>query len=157
MFAKSLFSLVALVALSSASIVACAASAEEPSAEAAGASEDLTISKSLTSCTLDADCVAVARGGCCSNGFLEAVNKDKVSEYEESTKCTASPRPFCPLFVIHDTRVAECDTAKRTCKMVQPQDIQCGGFVANLHECPEGFECSFVGTHPDMPGKCVQK
>ena len=156
MFAKSFFSLVALVALSSASVIACAASTEDQAGEASGASEDLTISKSLTSCTVDANCVAVARGGCCSNGFLEAVNKDKVSAYEESTKCE-SAHPVCPLFVIHDTRVAECDTAKRTCTMVQPQDIECGGFVANLHECPEGFECSFVGTHPDMPGKCVQK
>jgi hypothetical protein len=152
---KSVFSLFALVTLSSASVVACASSTDEQPGEASG-SADLSISESLTSCEVDADCVAVPRGGCCSNGFLEAVNKDQVSEYEESTKCTESPHPICPLFVIRDTRVAECDTAKRTCKMVRPEDIQCGGFVANLHKCPEGFECSFLGTHPDMPGKCVQ-
>jgi hypothetical protein len=151
---KSLVSLVALTALTSASAVACAASTDgEPTEQ--GASQDLTVlSPTVTACTLDSDCVAVPRGGCCTTGALDAINKNQVSEYESATQC-ANAHPICALYAIHDTRVAQCNTATRACEMVQPAEIECGGFVANLHHCPSGFVCNFAGIHPDMPGKCV--
>jgi hypothetical protein len=155
---KSLLSFFALATVTTFSVVACTASADDPAAaDPTGEVQDEELKKSLTSCSVDADCVAVPRGGCCSNGFLEAVNKDEVHAYADATKCTANPRPACPLFVIHDTRVAQCDTATRQCKMIAPEDIHCGGFVFNLHSCPEGYECSLAGMHPDQPGKCVKQ
>jgi hypothetical protein len=133
-------------------VVACTSSPED----AAPAEQAEELGQSLTACHVDSDCVAIPRGGCCSNGLLAAVNKREVRAYEEATKCTANPRPACPSIFVHDTRVALCDSTAKRCKMVAPEDIDCGGLVADPHRCPAGLECSFVGSHPDLPGKCLQ-
>jgi hypothetical protein len=107
-------------ALSLASIVACSAttnddpSSDDPNSEI----QDQELRKSITSCNADSDCVAVARGGCCQNGWLEAVNTHHVQAYQNATRCTANPRPMCPMYMVRDTRVAACDTSAHQCKMV---------------------------------------
>jgi hypothetical protein len=90
------------------------ASTQDPSAEA----QDEEIKKSITSCDVDADCVAVPTGGCCEHGWKTAVNKHHVRVYENATKCTQNPRPFCPMFIVNDTRIAACDASAHQCKMV---------------------------------------
>ena len=123
-------SLFALVVISSFSVAACAANTDSPAVEEPAASDeqDLSVGK-ITACSADADCVAVPQGGCCNNGYLAAVNKHRVKAYEASTKCTAHPRPMCPQFLVHDTRIAACSTAGK-CEMVAPKDCRttgCGG------------------------------
>src|SRR3954464_10245072 len=46
-------------------------------------------------CAADADCIAVEKAGCCPNGYLVAVNKDKVQAYSTTFACETPPR-FCP-------------------------------------------------------------
>ncbi len=106
-------------------------------------------------CNTDADCVAIEKAGCCPNGFLVAVNKDEVKAYETKYACTTPPAT-CPLFVVHDTRVAQCDIPNHQCQMIDPTQIRCGGFIAPAlqHQCPTGFECHYVNV-PDLPGSCV--
>jgi hypothetical protein len=108
-------------------------------------------------CDVDADCVAVEKAGCCPNGFLVAVNKDQVKAYETKYACTTPPQ-VCPLFVVHDTRVAQCNFEKHACAMIAPEDITCGGFIAPAmqHHCPTGFSCNLLARGvPDAGGKCV--
>ncbi|MGZ3408109.1 MAG: hypothetical protein ACXVAN_16780 [Polyangia bacterium] len=106
-------------------------------------------------CDTDADCVAVDKAGCCPNGFLVAVNKNEVKAYDDKYACTTPPAA-CPLFVVHDTRVAQCDFQKHSCQMIDPTQIRCGGFIAPAmqHHCPTGYECHYQGV-PDLPGSCV--
>ena len=106
------------------------------------------------SCSTDADCVAVPQVGCCSNGYKASVNKHHVAAYDASFTCP-SPHPICPMYVILDTRQAECDNSSHTCQMVAIDDISCGGFVANQHHCPTGYDCTGA-TNPDLPGKCTE-
>lgn len=104
------------------------------------------------SCNVDSDCEAVPQVGCCNNGYKAAVNKHHVTAYEDSFTCPP-PKPFCPLFVILDTRQPECNNTSHTCEMVAIDQISCGGFVANHHACPSGYDCSGA-SNPDLPGKC---
>jgi hypothetical protein len=106
-----------------------------------------------TSCTTDADCVAVFAGGCCPDGSKAAVNVGSTADYAAATACTQPPQT-CPLHVIHETRVAQCDTGSHQCAMIEPTDIRCGGFTTNPHHCPSGFACE-VNTIPDIPGTCI--
>ena len=103
-------------------------------------------------CSTDSDCVAVPQVGCCSNGYKAAVNEHHVAAYDASFTCP-SPHPICPLFVILDTRQPECDNTSHTCQMVAIDQISCGGFVANQHHCPSGYDCGGA-KNPDLPGKC---
>ena len=156
MFIKSALSFVTLCALASFGVVACSASTEDTSSEEpASEIQDLELRKSITACSVDSDCVAVARGGCCNNGFNEAVNKRQTRAYANATKCTANPRPMCPQFLVNDTRVAQCDGGTKQCKMIGIEDIKCGGFIMNAHQCPSGTTCSHIGVNPDGGGKCV--
>lgn len=109
----------------------------------------------LYQCDTDSDCVAVEKAGCCPNGFLVAVNKDEVKAYDDNYACTARPK-FCPLFVVNDTRVAQCDGSAHQCQMIDPTQIRCEGFIAPAlqHHCPAGYSCKFT-TVPDVPGTCV--
>ena len=109
-------------------------------------------------CATDSDCVAVEKAGCCPNGFLVAVNKDKVEAYDKTFACTTPPQ-MCPLFVVHDTRVAQCNHAKTACEMIDPSKIRCEGFVtpAWQHHCPDGYECKFNTAVRDIPGTCTAK
>ena len=106
-------------------------------------------------CQADADCVAIEKAGCCPNGFLVAVNKNEVKAYDNKYACTTPPAT-CPLFVVHDTRVAQCDYTKHQCQMIDPTQIRCGGFIAPAfqHQCTPGFECHYTNV-PDVPGTCV--
>ena len=123
MFVKSAFSFLSLCALASFGIVACSADTDDASAEPASEIQDQELRKSITSCSVDADCVAVPRGGCCSNGYNEAVNKHHTKAYENASKCKLFPHPMCPMFMIHDTRVAECNTGTKQCQMIAIADI----------------------------------
>lgn len=71
-------------------------------------------------CQQDADCVAVPRVGCCNNGWLEAVNAGQKDAYAKSFVCP-TPRPMCPMYIVHDTRTPKCDTNTHLCIMVRPQ------------------------------------
>src|SRR3954464_7225699 len=133
---KSAFSFVSIAAIATFGVAACSASTDDPSTDPAAESQDEELKQSvILGCAVDSDCVAVPRGGCCDNGFKEAVNKHHTRAYANSTKCTLNPHPFCPLFLVHDTRVAQCDSAAKTCKMFAVEDIKCGGFIKNAHQC----------------------
>jgi hypothetical protein len=132
--------------------VAGAACTAAPGPEAGSTAEGDTKAANYFSCHHDDDCVAVARVGCCSNGWKEAVNVDKVDAYEASGPKVCNM--MCPMFMVDDTRVAQCDTAAHKCEMVQPDEITCGGFVANAHHCPDGYDCINDGHVPDVPGTC---
>ncbi len=111
----------------------------------------------LTVCAVDSDCVAVDQGGCCEHGMKAAVAVGNEAAYAAAHACTQDPRPFCPLYVIDDLRVAECNTTTNRCEMVQPGDIQCGGFTKNSHQCTDAYECDHTNINPDLPGKCLPK
>lgn len=151
---RTVLSVLALGCFASFSLAACAANTDAPEENVAGSQDQDLSSAKIHACKTDDDCVAVPRGGCCSNGWMEAVNEHHVKAYENSSKCTANPRPMCPMYIVHDTRVAQCNTAKKSCEMVQPEDIVCGGFTANPHACPEGYSCKGAGLPVDAPGKC---
>ena len=106
-------------------------------------------------CDTDSDCIAVEKAGCCPNGFFVAVNKGEEKAYDTTYACNTPPQA-CPLFVVHDTRVAQCDIPHHQCQMIDPTQIRCGGFIAPAmqHKCPTGYECHFQGV-PDVPGTCV--
>src|SRR6185295_19091178 len=117
---KLSFTTLAFLGLGAIGAVACSAdtSTDDPMAEPDSAVQDSELRKSITSCNQDDDCVAVSRGGCCQNGWMEAVNKHHTKAYENATKCTLNPRPMCPMYLVHDTRVPQCDTTAKQCKMV---------------------------------------
>ena len=137
-------SLFALVVVSSVSVAACAANTDDAPAdeETASDTQDLSIAK-ITACKTDSDCVAVPRGGCCNNGYLEAVNKHHTKAYASSTKCTANPRPMCPMFLVHDTRIAQCNETVGKCEMVAPADCRttgCSG-TSTCQICWASYAC----------------
>jgi hypothetical protein len=107
----------------------------------------------IFSCSVDTDCIAVPKAGCCHNGVLAAINTSEAEAYDVCFACT-DPAPICPLFQIKDTHVAQCNRAAHSCEMVDPTTIVCGGF-ANQHACPEGFTCQADGPGADRTGKCV--
>jgi hypothetical protein len=154
---SSLASILSLVVVTSLGLAACAAADDAPAPDdgTAPAIQDEELKKSITSCQVDGDCVAVPRGGCCSNGWKDAVNAKQTKAYESATKCKTVPRPFCPMYVVRDMRVAQCDGATRQCKMFAADDIACGGFTAHPHQCPTGTTCSHLGVNPDAAGNCV--
>lgn len=156
---QKLLSIFALGCFASFAATACAATTDDPSSPDDGSSseaQDEELRKSIQACSVDADCTAVPRGGCCSNGWMEAVNKHHVVAYEHATACKLNPPPMCPMYMVHDTRVPECNTSTKKCEMVAPEDIQCGGFMMNSHACPDGYSCDHTGVNPDLPGKCVK-
>jgi hypothetical protein len=119
------------------------------------ASNDEASKVNVYACTVDSDCVAISAGGCCPNGTEVAVNKHHIKAYENAHECTDPPH-ICPLYVIHETRVAQCNNTTSKCEMIQPADIHCGGFMRNAHSCPSGYSCDFEGHVPDVPGICKQ-
>jgi hypothetical protein len=155
MFAKSVFAFVAVTAFASFGLAACAAApGAEDAADSTGTSQGEELTASVTACSVDSDCVAVVRGGCCTTGIKDAVNKDQLDAYREETACSA-PTAVCAAIQVQDNRVAQCDTAAKRCTMVHVEDIQCGAFSRNSHECPSGFSCSHAGINPDLGGKCI--
>jgi hypothetical protein len=143
-----------LVAVSS--IVTACASAPDAHDGVASSEDDLKKSAAIFACTTDSDCVAVPTEECCPSGRLTAINKHKKHSYETAYACKHKPKT-CPLFLIDDTRVAQCGAANK-CEMVAIEDIACGGFMADPHECPSTHHCvSGIAIHrnPDVPGICV--
>jgi hypothetical protein len=106
-------------------------------------------------CETDSDCVAIDQASCCPNGYLVAVNNCEVKAYDKKYACE-NPPPVCPLFVINDTRVAQCDFTQHQCQMIDPTLIRCGGFIdpSLQHQCPSGFTCQ-LNAVADIPGTCV--
>src|SRR5262249_42737880 len=111
----------------------------EAASNDATSEDELRSASRFQSCHVDADCVAVPKAGCCQNGWLEAVNKDKTDAYSHSVVC--NEMIACPRYVVQDTRVAECNTGTNKCEMVAVDQIACGGFVRNPHKCPDGYSC----------------
>jgi hypothetical protein len=148
------FVMSAAVVVAAAGLPACGAQTEDPTQSA---TDSELRKKDIYACAADSDCVAIDKGGCCSNGWKVAVNSKYVSNYEKAHQCG---RPqICPLYIIDDTRQPECladaTTGKRECTMVAITDIKCGGFIAPAyqHHCPTGYSCA--GSW-DLPGHCVQ-
>jgi hypothetical protein len=104
-------------------------------------------------CATDADCVAVPLGGCCPDGTLAAVNATEVDAYAASRAC-ARPPTTCPAHQVLETRVAQCNNGTKHCEMIAPEDIKCGGFLMNAHQCPDSFSCT-LNHIPDVPGTCT--
>jgi hypothetical protein len=149
-----LVSLFALCSLTSLSVAACASNTDPQADDNLADSTDEELRKSITACSVDADCVAVPQGGCCDNGWMAAVNKHHTKAYENGTKCKVDPRPMCPMYLVHDTRVPQCNVGKKQCEMVAIEDIACGGRSTNPHSCPSGFECTGKALLVDGTGNC---
>jgi hypothetical protein len=142
--------LVSLLAAASTAIVTAACSSAPTDATA---TTDEASRTSMYACHVDDDCVAIPAGGCCPNGSDVAVNKHHVNQYEAGHDCKNPPR-YCPLYVILETRVAECSNSTHKCEMIQPADVACGGNMMNAHQCASGYACDFHGHVPDVPGTC---
>jgi hypothetical protein len=117
-------------------------------------SDDGGTSGQYRACTMDGDCVAVARVGCCNNGWKEAVAASQQGAYAASFTCPQA-HPICPQYRVLDSRVALCDNATHLCKMEKPEDIHCDGFVRNAHKCPAGYTCPRSKV-PDVASICVK-
>ncbi len=113
-------------------------------------------SATYVACTKDSDCVAITNPGCCQSWRRVAVNKSYTSAYTSANKC-APPLPSCAppsdaLLEAEAPKVAQCNTTTKSCEMIHPDDIKCGGFTTNPHACPEGYICMEPGN--DAPGDC---
>ena len=73
----------------------------------------------FASCSVDADCIAVDRLGCCDNGWKVAINRAETAAYDASFTCE-TPRPICAMYRVIDQRVAKCDGETHLCTMVAP-------------------------------------
>src|SRR5579871_1436403 len=102
-----------IVSLATVALLAACTANTNSDPVASGNEQDLS-AKSMFSCKVDADCVAVEIPSCCPNGMHDAVNVNHVSQYLEQNECKDPPH-VCPLFLIDDTRVATCDSATKKC------------------------------------------
>jgi hypothetical protein len=104
-------------------------------------------------CSVDSDCIAVEKHSCCELNAKEAVNKDKVAEYDASW----NPRPClvvaCALTQYTATEAPQCNSGR--CQMVDVSKIACGGHSPNPHSCPTGYACEGASLAVDAPGSCV--
>jgi hypothetical protein len=131
------------------------AAADEGDTATAMGAVDGGASAQFRACSVDADCVAVNRVGCCHNGWKEAVSAPQRDAYAASFTCPQA-HPICPMFIVRDQRIAECDNTTHLCTMVRPEELPCEGFMKNAHHCPDGYICP-VRRNPDIAGKCVRK
>ena len=92
-----------------------------PPGETMGAADDADAgSPQFRACQADSDCIAVPKVGCCHNGWMFAVNGSQKDAYAQSFTCP-QPRPMCPMYIVHDTRVPRCDAPTHLCTMVRTQ------------------------------------
>ncbi len=112
----------------------------------------INASPEFYACTVDSDCVAVPKVGCCANGYKEALNAKFVDAYKASFICPA-PNLACPDIMVNDTREPECNGEVHSCGLVAVKSIKCGGLIKNAHQCPEGTRC-VRNRLPDLPGTC---
>jgi hypothetical protein len=131
-----------------------AAALAAPAEPGAAADPDAGAPAQFRTCTFDSDCVAVDRVACCHNGWKESVANSQKEAYAKSFTCPQA-HPICPMYLVHDARVPQCDNATHLCTMTRAEDIACGGFIRNKHVCPSGYHCQ-LSRHPDVPGKCVR-
>ncbi len=113
---------------------------------------ELNGGNAMLTCQTDADCVAIYQPACCPDGRKVAVGKGHEQAYDDAHACTQPPQT-CPLAIILDQRVAQCDNDSHQCVMMDGADIRCGGFTRNPHACPDNFECHYDHV-PDVPGTC---
>lgn len=113
---------------------------ESASASASASASSSVGVEAFQACSVDADCVAVPRVGCCHNGWNEAVNAQQTDAYAASFTC-ADTHTICPMYRISDKRTPECSNVTHLCEMVKPEDVRCGGMVANSHACPKPYAC----------------
>jgi hypothetical protein len=130
------------------------AAAADASITASGPDVDGGAPTQFRACKVDADCVAVPKVGCCHNGWKEAVASSQKDAYAKSFTCP-EPHPICPMIMVNDQRSALCENRTRLCTMFKPEEIPCGGFIANQHQCPAGYHC-VVAPVPDVGGKCAK-
>jgi len=123
--------------------------------ERAGKPAQAAAAPEYLACSVDSDCVAVAREGCCHNGWKDAVNQSRLDAYRQANACK-DQHVMCAQFLVNDDRVALCNTAQSRCEMMKPEEIPCGGFIRNQHACPDGYECAKSPT-PDVGGRCVKR
>lgn len=71
-------------------------------------------------CAADDDCVAVPRVGCCHNGWKTSVSRCEQDAYAHSFVC-AQARPVCPLYLVVDRRVPQCNPSSHLCELVTAQ------------------------------------
>jgi hypothetical protein len=76
------------------------------------------------SCLTDDDCVAVPVVGCCHNGWKASVGRQREDEYESSFQCPTE-RPLCPLYLVKDMRVPQCNRVAGLCELVPVDDFTC--------------------------------
>jgi hypothetical protein len=145
-------SLASLVAVSFALVATACGSAPAPEASRSSGQAQ-TVDPAFTLCAFDSDCVAIPQAGCCSNGWLAAVNVDLVASYEAANACTQ--QTICPQYVVNDTRVAQCGNASLACELVAPTSVRCGGDGVNPHSCPTGYTC-VLGPDDTTVGTCAQ-
>jgi len=107
----------------------------------------------ITGCTRNTDCVAVPRGGCCNNGWLEAVNAQKVEAYRQASRCIAR-NVMCTHLMVNDQRVPHCSTTTHLCEMIPPDKTSCGGIAGPANACPQGYTCQIASRLPDASGTC---
>jgi hypothetical protein len=103
------------------------------------------------SCKVDSDCVVIEDDSSCIDGVLVAVNQDHADDYCGDDDAAVD----CSIPALFDTRVAQCDFTAHACRMIEPTEIHCGGFITPNHGCPDGFRCDFHGHVPDVGGTCV--
>lgn len=101
-------------------------------------------------CAADSDCTAVAKVGCCQNGFLEGVNKKFADAYRASFVCEKK-RPICPMYRIVDKRQPICGTTSHRCELLQPDQITCNGSGPDVHACANGSQCDSGGHCTPTP------
>jgi hypothetical protein len=107
----------------------------------------------IFTCASDHDCVAVARAECCPTGLKAAINASAEARYYATYACGDHPN-VCPIYLIVDRRVAECNRGSRRCELIDPEQIQCGGFIRDPHQCAPGWTCQ-RNAIPDLPGQCI--
>jgi hypothetical protein len=129
----------------------------EASLQKASFSVELEGKPSFYDCQTDDDCVAISKGGCCANGWKVAVNVNEVMAYEAANACTVK-NPICPLYVVNDTRVAQCNTTTNQCEMVAPKCVDNVLCKLGTHWSPTACKCvadcvdnifCIAGTHWD--------
>ena len=109
----------------------------------------------LVSCQVDADCARV-EAGCCQLGDYVAVRADRVADHLASLGCTGEE--VCPPPPAEDHgETALCDNNSKTCEILLPDEIQCGGFRINPHFCPDGYACVGDALMYDGTGECAQE
>jgi hypothetical protein len=57
------------------------------------------------------------------------------------------------MYRISDKRAPECSNVTHLCEMVKPEEVRCGGMVANKHDCPKPYACR-PNRVRNAPGSC---